>query len=760
MSSRDPRASLAAQPTRLVGREVEVAALVQRLLKTDVRLLTLTGVGGVGKTRLAIATAERLEKDFAEGVCFVDLAPVRDPTLVLGAIQRSLGLIVSEPQEPMESLRLHLADAKVLLLLDNFEHVALAAPVLSELLGACRGVKVMVTSRRPLHLRWEHEWPVTPLAARAAVELFGERARARDPSFAPTPDDDVTIVSICERLDRLPLAIELAAARAKVLSPSEMLARLEKPLRLLSDGAIDLPERQRSLADTIAWSHALLSPDDQALFEQVALFVGGCTVDAVASVGLVSPERAAEGLAALVDESLLSGRTASVGGSRFRMLETVREFALERAAVSGRLGEARRRHALYFLELAERVEPDLYRGTELDAYARLELEHDNVRAALRALLDAGDGETAARLAVAVARFWHTHGYLREAQRWLDEVLAVSAGLETPARAHALSRAADMAVARGEPRRAIDLYEESLALARKIGLHSRVIGCLNGLAFQAIEADDLAGAATLYEEALAIARATGDKLGLRQGLFGSALGARLREDVSTAKRLFEEQNDLARDLGSRRYLAHGFLALAEIAEVQADGQRAARLCRDSLTMFRELGGRRCISEALGETGWVLALRSEPEAAATLFAAADALRERIGYPYSALEKRQQARRIAVVRQGVGPEAFERAWARGGTLTIDAALDLALASIGKAGPPAQVASVRSKSELTRREMEVARLVAQGMTNHKIAESLVIGERTVDTHVENILHKLDLSTRAQVAVWVTERRIAVGPA
>ena len=423
-----PPATLPAPPTPLVGRAGEVATVCGLLRRAEVRLLTLTGSGGVGKTHLALQVAETLGDRYPDGVVFVDLAPLRDPGLVASTIARALGVKEAGGRPLLETLITQLRTRRVLLLLDNCEHLLAAAPQVGELLAACCGLTVLATSRAALHLRGEHEVAVPPLAlpdpaqgadpaalARvAAVALFVERVQAVQPAFQLTAANAPAVAEICRRLDGLPLAIELAAAYSKVLAPPALLAHVERRRLLLTGGTRDAPARQQTLRATIAWSYGLLEAAEQALFGRLAVFVGGCTLEASEAVCTADgalPIDAQRGLAALVDKSLLRVTEGTDAEPRFSMLETIREYALEQLAASGQAETLRRQHAAYFLALAEAIVPQLIEPQEARWLARLEEEHDNLRAALQWFVDHDETEKAARLAAALRWFWDTHGHV-------------------------------------------------------------------------------------------------------------------------------------------------------------------------------------------------------------------------------------------------------------------------------------------------------------------------------------------------------------
>jgi len=447
--------NLPAQAALLVGREKEIEAVRGRLLRPDVRLLTLTGPGGTGKTRLALQVAAEVLDDFEHGVFFVALAPISDPGLVVPTMAQTLGLKETAGQPLIETLKDYLRDRALMLVLDNFEQVLAAASRVAELLAAGPQLKVLVTSRAVLRVYGEHEFPVPPLTLPdpqrlppperltqyEAVRLFIERALAVKPDFAVTNDNAPAVAEICRRLDGLPLALELAAARIRLLPPQAMLARLERRLPLLTGGARDLPARQQTLRNAIAWGYDLLGPGEQTLFRRLAVFVGGCTLEAAEAVGGGAVE-VLDGIESLVGKSLLRQEEGVGGEPWFAMLETIREFALERLEESGEAEAIRRQHAAHYLELAEQAESALKGSQQMAWLEQLEREHDNLRAALRRSVERGEAEYGLRLGGALGRFWWMHGYLIEGRAWLTALLALpGASSSTAARALALFSAA-------------------------------------------------------------------------------------------------------------------------------------------------------------------------------------------------------------------------------------------------------------------------------------------------------------------------------
>jgi predicted ATPase/class 3 adenylate cyclase len=645
--------NLPVPPTTFLGRERELHELSALLAEGSVRLLTLTGVGGSGKTRLAVQAAAEASELYPDGLFWVGLAPLRDPALVTASIARALGT--------KDELAEHIGSKRLLLVLDNFEQLVEAAPEVVELLSACPGLTVLVTSREPLHLSVEREYAVLALRESDAVSLFHERVRA----FGTDVVENGESVEICRRLDHLPLAIELAAARVKVLSPRALLERLEQRLPLLTGGPHDVPARQRTLRATIDWSYELLDAHEQRLFARLAVFAGGCTLEAAESICAAELDT----LQSLVDKSLLR-HTAE----RFWMLETIREYATERLDESDEAGQLRRRHAQWYLDLAERAYPELRGADQATWLERLEEEHDNFRAILGWSLSVGGFETALQLSGALLRFWITRGYLAEGRRWLESSLQ-SAGTSAT-RPRTLRGVAILAMEQGDIDRAADAAEEALALNRSAEDEAGIAQSLGILADVVAFRGDLARAGTLYEETAALALQRGDRLELAVTLYNLAHVVRLQGDSQTAEARFEESLTIFVELEDSMGQAAVLQSLVEIASESGDHQRAFSLLHASTALLKEIKYVSGLITSLDTHAGLLASLGQAEVAARLWGAYRALGEEVGLERAhPLEVAAHDESVSSVRAVLGDDLFEQAWATGASMTLDEAVDFAL-------------------------------------------------------------------------------------
>ena len=633
--------NLPAQPTALIGRESAVLAVADLVRRDGVRLLTLTGPGGTGKTRLALQVAADLLDEFRDGVWFVALAPIRDHSLVLAAIAQALGVVEATGQSLEESLKAYLRSRQALLVLDNFEQVLDAGPQIAALLTAAPALKVLVTSREMLHLYGEHEYEVPPLSLPdinhlppierltqyEAVRLFIERAQALRSDFAVTGENAPAIAEICIRLDGLPLAIELAAARSKLFPPKALLARLDKRLALLTGGPRDLPARQQTLRNAISWSYDLLDPAEQALFARLGVFVGGCTLESAEAVladdragdagdltAYIPASAVLDGLASLVDKSLLK-EVESVGdAARFMMLETIREYALERLEESGEVAAVRQRHAGYYLALAEAAHPQL-RGAERRMWLeRVEGEHNNLRAALTWALKGGDAEIGGRLAVVLAgsrwggSLWSARDP-SEGWRWLQAVLAQRSAVSPAIRARALLLTANSSWQPKDEQERAQACEEAMALFRAVGDRSGIAATLTEQGVSAVILGDYAQAVQHYEASLALYRELGDRHGIATTLHSLGDIVCDQGDTARAVALLHESLALCREQGFVVEAPLVLCALGAVPCTQGDYPRAIALYWEAVALFRHLGDRWNILAPLLNLGWLALVQGD-------------------------------------------------------------------------------------------------------------------------------------------------------
>ena len=623
--------NLPAQITPLVGREHEIEAVRQLLLKAEVRLVTLTGPGGIGKTSLSLQVAISLLDEFAHGVFFVGLAAISDPELVLPTIAQTLGIRENRSKPLRESVIEYLCDKRLLLVLDNLEQVVAAAPVVADLLAACPQLKILVTSRIVLRLKGEREYPVEPLPAPdpratiskeafsqyAAVELFIQRARAVKPDFEVNNDNAPAVAEICFRLEGLPLAIELAAARLKLFSPQALLARLGSRFELLRDGPRDMPARHQTLRQAIAWSYDLLSSAEQAFFQRLAVFVGGCSLEAVEAICNTAEDAnklaldALDGLTALIDQSLLrqaqtkdaKSDISREGEPRFVMFETIREFALERLQASGDDWQAtRRRHTDFFLALAEEAEPELTGSNQALWLNILEREHDNLRAVFSWIEETAQADYGLRLGAAIWRFWLVRGYEDEGRERLLAVLALP-GADKPARARAkaLNAVGTLMHGSGDHSTAREHLEESLEISRRRGDKKGMATVINNLGWIAAQLGELDAAKELSQESLALHTELGDKRGQAVAFNNLAWTAYAQSEFALAYSLQEKNLNLRQEIGDERGVAFAMAWLAWIEIVLGNHDKAASLLDSAIKKLQELGD----SMIMGFAMWILA-----------------------------------------------------------------------------------------------------------------------------------------------------------
>ena len=679
----------------LIGREQETAEVERMLRSDDVRLVTLTGVGGTGKTSLAQSVAQEVLTEFADGVFFIDLSVINDPQFVISSIAQPLGVKESGGKALADVLKDYVRDRAMLLILDNFEQVTEAASEVADLLAIAPKLKVLVTSRAVLRLTAEREFAVPPLALPAsdhlpplvelqkysAIALFVERARIVKTNFTLTDENSSAVASICMRLDGLPLAIELAAARIRVLSPPAILARLESQLKLLIGGARDLPARQQTMRGAIAWSYELLDEDEKTLLNRLSVFAGGATLEAAEAVCSGSEIDTAhtaievlDGIASLVDKSLLLQKEQADGEMRFRLLEAVREYARECLHVSGASEAIEQQHADYFLALAEKAEPELRGPKQAEWLNRLEDEHDNLRAALAWSL-VHDTEGALRLAGAVTLLWTTHGHYTEARRWLGDTLRKGGDAAASVRAKALSGAAQLARLQGDYESSRGFFEESLRLGRATGDRKRIAVAARGLGGLSYQRGDYVAAHTFLEESLAIGRELGDKRVIANVVNTLGELARIEGDYGAARLLYEETLDLARQSGNERGLSVNLSNLGAIAYHEGDFVAARSFSGEALMTFQKLGHKAGLSYSMDGLAALVLRSGDAERAAKISGAAEHLSETIGYELEAMERAFRDRYVAEILEALGEEAFTASIAKGRALRLNEAIALAL-------------------------------------------------------------------------------------
>jgi non-specific serine/threonine protein kinase len=735
----------------------------------DVPLVTLTGPGGIGKTRLALDVALRVRDGFADGVWFVDLSPLRDAALVAATIAQVLDLREIAGLSAMDRLRAFLAERQVLLVLDNFEQVAAAGPEIAVLLESCPRLTLLVTSRMPLHVSGEHRYPVPPLSTpdparsasladggAAAIELFCRAARSVRPGFELTASNAGTVAAICARLDGLPLAIELAAARSNVLSPQALLERLDHALALLTGGSRGVPARLRSMRDAIGWSYDLLDAREQRLFRCLAVFSGGFTEAAAAIMteGMDSGSVAnLDLLSALLETNLIHEVVDNGPETRFAILETIREFGLEQLAASDGERSARQAHLHYFAERGDELWTTATTEGAQSLFRQMFRDLDNVRTALTWALDHAPAE-ALRLAGALGYFWMLYGLFAEGFDWLERALAATPDDPGYIRARALLSAGWVASHRGDDQRADRYLTEAIARSRRVEngdiLLSLALACLGPVA---LRQDDLKRARQLYDEELRIARALGHSLPLAVATLNQGQIAMEMGDLPRALSFFEESLAIHQRANGLTGVAtaHLFLGIVKVEMQDHDG--AASHYLEAISLFAGAGDQASVATAI--EGLVNAtFRRNPASGVQLLGAAAAVRERLGRPPDRWEQSDIRKTIDTVRAMLGDAEYAAAWAAGQTLSLDDAIAIAL-QIEAAPVPQGSGSGAARRGVTRRELDVLCLVAGGRTDQEIADALFISRRTVNTHVSHLLAKLDVPTRKRAVALAREERL-----
>lgn len=765
--------NLPTQLTSFIGREREIPQ-VKGFLSTT-RLLTLTGAGGAGKSRLAFQVAAEALEEFADGVWVAELASIADPALVPQAVVSILG-VSEQPGRPLtDTLAGYLRHRSLLLVLDNCEHLGAAcAQLVNALLHECPTLRILATSRVPLSVSGEMLWRVPSLSLPPphrlpslddihhceAVRLFVERARSSEPTFALTTENAPAVAEVCRQLDGIPLAIELAAARTRVLAVEQIAARLLDRFRLLTGGSPSALPRHQTLQATMDWSYELLSETERTMLRRLSVFAGGWTLEAAEAVcsgdGIETAD-VLDLLAHLVDNSLVAAETHS-GQARYRLLETVRQYGLERLREAGEVDDTRRRHRDAYLTLAEHVAPELLGPQQAPWFERLATEHDNLRAALAWSRAEKDGaEAGFRLTGALRWFWARRGYWREGREWLEAALERSAEVPPPASSQALLGATHFAWRRGDYGLATTLGQRGLARCQELRDKNGSASFLSALGIVALLQGDYERATALCEETLNLSREQGNKSLMGTQLTHLGVVARYQGDYDRATALYGESLALFREIGDKWNIALALRTMGDVAIQQSDYGRAAASFMESLILCRDVGDRWVSQGCLEGLASVASAQGHYRGAARLVGAAERLNESLGYRRHPRYQASYDQHMAPTRAALGDDAFAAAWAEGQSMTLEEAIEYALASTEGAALKIQEKEKLGKHAaadlLTAREREVAALIAQGLTNRQIAAKLVVTERTAETHVQNILNKLGFTSRAQVAAWAAEQ-------
>lgn len=766
--------------TPLIGREQDIAVIITLLRKSEVRLLTLIGTGGIGKTRLAYEVALKMRTDFVDGVCYVQLALVSDPRLVVSTIAQELDIRILGVQPIFEQVKLWLTNKHLLLILDNFEQAITAAPLLEDMLAACPLLKIVVTSRAVLHLQAEHEYPVSPLSLPdlkqlptideisqyAAIALFLQRAQAAMHTFQITTSNLRAIAEICIQLDGLPLAIELAAARVKLLPPYDLLARLSQRFEILTSGIRTLPVRQQTLRNTLKWSYDLLNTREQRLFRRLSVFVGNLTIAAVEAVCYETPQEAASALdeiSSLFDKSLLL-QTEQEGEARIVMLLTVREYGLECLWESNEAEQIQRAHARYFLAMAEEAEPRYFGAQATAVLDKLEREYENLQASLHWLAKSGEMEMALRLGGALWWFWYARGHLREGRQLMDLLLSSSEGVAASVRAKALISVGWFAYQQKDFVRAETQLNESLELYRSLGDRQQSATSLYRLGQVAWAKGELSALQLLAEEALKLYYELGTKDGIADTMLLLSHAATERSDYARARELAEQAATIFREIGDQWAISYTLADLARVVLLQGDSETAQTLIDESFALSIELGYMGNTASCLEYLAEAVATQDQLSWAALLCSAAEHLRDIIDIPLVSTQRADYEHLVDAVRSKLGEEAFKATWLQGQSMTPQQAfsmqeyartLDAALirSQLAETINPQSLSTY--PDHLTVREVEILRLIAEGQTDAQIADHLVISPRTVNAHLTSIYRKIQVSSRSSATRYAIEHHL-----
>ncbi len=808
--------------TSFIGREQDIAAIEAMLLRSEVHLVTLGGIGGIGKTRLALQIATHMRSTFADGVCFVSLVSISDPALIPSIIAETLGIQQVDSLSILEQIKVFLHDKHLLLILDNFEQLVTAASLVEDLLAACPALKIIVTSRTVLRLRAEFEYQMVPLSLpdldlppddtgigqSTAVALFVQRARMVNPNFQLTQSNARTIAEICLQLDGLPLAIELAAARSRLLPPEALLSRLTRRFEVLTGGAVTLPVHQQTLRNTLKWSYDLLDTNEQRLFRRLAVFERGWTLEAAEAVENVNREvqddlPILDGVASLIDKSLMRQFEREESEPHFVMLMTVREFGLECLRESGEEDLIRRAHADYYLAFVEEAEPHLKGEQQLLWLIRLDRAQENLRVALNWFITHEEGEESLRFCAAMWWFWQTRGYWSEGRRWLEAALALpSAGERTSVRARALSAAGELSghqtdwqeaqklllesmalfkeigdeggyvlpmstlgwvlLRQGDPA-SVPLMEDCIARCRKLGRNWDLARVLLRLGNYLQLQGDLEQALALTREGLILTRELGDRTLITYALNNLGYWLYLCGDLEQAKALAQEGLKLAREASGKAFILSTLETLGSIALEQGDLEQAISCFTEGYSLAKELGNELLLAWHLLGLARVAVAQNQLIRAVRLYAAAEA-RYDLNRNMSPDQRNDHKRTLGKLHAQLGEKAFKAAWSEGRKMLPEQILEASdeLETSARVTLDSTSSSIDQcpsepldTNDLTPRELEVLRLVAQGLTDAQIAENLIISRRTVNAHLTSIYHKIHVSSRSAATRYAIDRKL-----
>jgi predicted ATPase/DNA-binding CsgD family transcriptional regulator len=762
-----PPHNLPSELSSFVGREEELTE-VKRLLENN-RLLTLTGSGGCGKTRLASAAASEVVERFEDGVWMVELASLAESSLVPQAVAFTLGVRERPGSSLTEALSAYLRTRKLLLLLDNCEHLIDAcAELAGALLHSCPGLRVLATSREVLGITGEIAWPVPSLSLPdlrrlpeieslpryESARLFVERTAAVKPNFKLTEQNAPAVAQVCYRLDGIPLAIELAAARTKVLSMEEISARLGDSFRLLAAGSRTAMPRQRTLHATMDWSHELLSQKERVLFRRLSVFAGGFTLEAAESICAgeeLQRDEVLELLSQLVDKSLVVAQERD-GAARYRLLETIRQYGRERLEEAGEAAHVREQHAGYYLAVAEEAEPELKGEQQVAWLERLEREHDNLRMAMAWLLGRGESEEAARLGWSLWLFWGIRTHLAEGRQSMEQALSVrsSVAMSASARAKALFVAGMMSNYQGDHLSAEPLVQESLRLFKELGDKVGKAYALSNAGYVALGRERYQQAITVIEEAADLFLEEGEKWGAAIELGFLAVAWRNQGDHERAKRLAERGLAISREIGERQATTSALYTLAILAKTEGEDERARNLLEEGLKLSAELGNEADVAHCLEGLASIVAAEGSIVRAARLWGAEETLLEKLeDAVYTYVPDRALHRSQVAARSELDEAAWTAAWTEGRAMSLEQAVEYTLE---QEPAPEPAAPEPYLAGLSAREADVLRLVATGLTNAEVAEKLFLSSRTVDWHLSSIYRKLGLHSRTEASRFASE--------